>query len=165
MPNINTIDMVDVATTFQDSVSHVLSNLVLESRQNIKHYIATIVLLEKPYILVGKEGIQRAIELVFLKEEYRDFIFTLHYTFFSRWGNDVNMFNGLIGNLARGIALSNLSTNSIMPKDINYRLTTEELANDILLANTWLVIVILLQLFINVDTISIGMSKDSADGY
>ena len=153
MPNLTTIEMVDAAQIFQDSVKHVLSNLVPESRMDIQTYIGGIILLEKTYLLPTHEGIPRAIDLVFTKDNYRDFIFNLHITFFSRFGNTENEVSGLISNIARGIGLRNINPLNLIPNDINNRLINENTAIELLMANKWLVVLIMLQLFISVDSI------------
>ena len=151
MANIDTDSMIVAAEVFQDSLNHVLGNLVGESKTSIKEFIVNYLLFHKPYMLVTPEGLPIAIDLVFGKEEYRDFIFNLHFVFFSRYGNGINEVNGLIENLARGLSFYNVSPDNYMPKEINTRLSTESNAFSLLAANKWLVSLVLISLFVNVD--------------
>jgi len=154
MTNIEPVDMVDVAIIFQESVKHVLSNLLPESKGVVTTFIAGIILQEKPYMLVTSAGIKRAIELVFINEEYRDFIFTLHFTFFSRWGKDEDAYGRLADNIANGAGLYSVGANSnLMPNDILSGLASVTNTKALLRSNSWLVILLLLQLFVTLDII------------
>jgi hypothetical protein len=152
MNNLTTEQMQEVAQTFIDSYAHVLANYIGETKDNITKFTADIVLRHKSYMLVGYEGLPNITDIVFNNEEYRDFILTLHYTFFSRWGQNEATLRGLIGNLARGVGISNLLEMNALPKPINSRLLFETTAVEILTANKWLIIILLLQLFIVIDT-------------
>lgn len=153
MANLTTDQMVVVATVFQESYAHVLSNSIEDTKIDRMRFVAGIVLQEKPYLLVTEEGIQRLISLVFADERNRDFIFTLSYTFFSRWGEDDLSVKGLAENLARGVSQAsaiygaNQDINAI-PHEIAIRLTPNNVAKDLIESNKWLMIILLLQLFI-----------------
>lgn len=151
MSNLTTVEMIEASETFVDSLTHVLGNYLPESKIAIQTFIAEILLKEKPYMLVSPEGIARIQQQVFASEVHRDFIFTLHFTFFSRWGHTDSSVAGLIGNIARGVAMSNVMDGNEMPAPIRSRLHTFASAERILLANQWLVIVLMLQLLVVAD--------------
>ncbi|EKD22609.1 MAG: hypothetical protein ACD_84C00038G0006 [uncultured bacterium] len=159
MAYLNTNEMQEAAEVFVEAFGHVLGNFLGDSKSEIKKFAAELILREKPYMMVTEEGIPRIQQMVFIREDYRDFIFTLHYTFFARWGHSANAVDGLIGNIARGVALSNLTTYSAMPKELATRLPTEENAISILKANNWLVIVMLIQLFVTLSESDLNQNK------
>jgi len=152
MANLDTDSMIVAAEVFQDSLNHVLGNLVGDSKLSIKEFIINILLFQKPYMLVTPEGLSVAIDLVFTKEEYRDFIFNLHYVFFSRYGNGINELTGLIENLSRGLSFNSNDSNNFMPKEITSRLASQDSVYSLLLNNKWLITLLLIPLFINVDS-------------
>ncbi len=152
MTHLSTEQMVIVAETFQESLQHVLSNYLGETKTDIQLFVAEIVLKNKPYMLVTEEGLQHAVNLVFTNEQHRDFIFTLAFTFFARWGESDMHVTGLAENLARGTSQvhHNLEYNAV-PDQLTMRLSTMEDTKLLLEANKWLMIVFLLQLFIGLD--------------
>jgi len=147
--NISTEMMQDAAVVFQDSFTHCLSNLIGESKERMKFFIAEILLKEKTFLLPTIEGLPHLISLVFSSAENRDFIFDLHFVFFARFGNSDADVKGLLGNIARGVALSSVNPLNAIPKDINNRLIDESDANDLLLNNQWIAIVLMIKLFIS----------------
>lgn len=151
--NITTDAMMEVASVFIESFNHVVSNYVGESKNHAKLFTANIILKEKPYMIVSLEGLPHITEIVFGSDANRDFILTLSFTFFSRWGHSEREVYGLINNLARGVSNANALTLNAMPKDISSRLVSSENAAEILEANKWLIVIILMQLFITVEPV------------
>ena len=156
MSNISSDEMINAAQIFQESVEHILANTLGKSKDNLELFITKILLFEKPFLMLTHEGIVKTIDLVFSTSENRDFIFNLHFIFFSKLGNTNTDINGLIGNVARGVGLSSVHPLSAMPKEINDRVLDELDAIDLLTANKWLLIVLLIILFI---TINPGIAK------
>lgn len=153
MDDPEVLTMVEIAQIFQDSIFHVLMNMLDEDRSIIASDISIILLSEKPYMLLTYEGILRITDLVFSKENIRDFILNLHFVFFSRLGNSKDYINTLINNLAFGISLNSGSEFNCMPDDISKRLVKETNANDILNGNKWLIIILMIHLFVDLLTI------------
>jgi len=158
--NLISIDeMINVGDVFIKSYNFILSNFVPESKKEIQDFTAGLVLREKPYMLVTKEGLPRAVNLVFSNEYIRDFIYSLEFAFFSRWGQSSNHVNGLMEILARGVGLANPDKNNVTPNEINNRLTDETDAFEIIKHNRWLAMLLLIQLFVTVDPNLINQSK------
>jgi hypothetical protein len=151
MSNINTDGMISAAETFRDAYEHVLGNLVADTKERTIKFVMEIVLRQKPYMMVSKEGLPKIMDVVFSSDEIRDFIFTLHFVFFSRWGNEDQDVNGLIGNLARGAGLASFGKLNAIPVPINDRLTGVDDVNQILMDNKWLTIILMLQMFVVLD--------------
>lgn len=151
--SLTTQEMIVATETFQESFRHVMGNYpVPEAKQYLLKFVLGVIMVEKPYMLVTDEGIQRAIALVFTAEAERDFILTLTYTFFSRFGETSAPAKNLAAALARGIALTGVTTSqlSAAPDAIKTRLPTEEEARAILEANQWLMTVLLIQLCVQI---------------
>lgn len=143
-------DMVEVAEVFQGAYSHVMANLVGEQKARVTAFVAGYVLTEKPYLLVTPEGLDRAISAVFGNEHVRDFVFTLHFTFGSRWGAALERWQSLCANLALAAVPHSRVKLSAVPDALADRLATSpDEAYNLLVANQWLVVLMLLQLFIS----------------
>ena len=152
---LSSTQMIDVANTFQDAYAHVLNNLEgLSVKPTVISFTAGVVLTEKPYMLVTEEGIQRAIGLVFSREDIRDFVLTLTYTFFARWDAGPSSVRDLAENLAQGVGgvVGGNIDLSAMPIEIQQRLMLRGDASELLQSNPWLMTLLLMQLFINVTT-------------
>jgi hypothetical protein len=149
--NLTTEQMMIVGETFVDSFQFVISNYLPDSKISIKQFITELVLKNKSYMLVSHEGVPYASNLIFSDESHRDFIMTLHFTFFARWGHLDKDVDGLISNLARGASMMNVRQLNAMPSDINTRLTDIETTKSLLDANRWLIVILLIMLFISAD--------------
>ena len=145
--------MVEVTEVFQESLQHCLAGLLSNTKLTISEFIASVILQEKPFMVLTPEGIPHVIDIVFTSSEIRDFVFNLHFTFFSRWGHSEDNVDGLINNLSRGLGLSNMARLSAMPNDISNRLITFEHATEVLKENKWIIIILLIQLCISTDLI------------
>lgn len=154
--HLSTEEMVEAAQVFNEAYQHVVSNLLGETQQKIQRFVLATVVSEKPFLLITPEGLDRAISLVFQDAVVRDFVLTLQYTFGSRWGMSQDKFEGLVANLAVGATPAARLSDSAMPNAIADRLTSTSDAYNLLLANSWLVILMLLLLFL-----SIGPQKTS----
>lgn len=140
--------MIEAAAIFQDAVQFVLQRYGKEIQDKVKGFVSLIILQEKPYLMVTPEGLGRMIGLVFSDETYRDFVLTLHFTFASRWGMTMSLYRGLVANLAQGACPVMEGSLNAMPTDMASRLSTYTDAAQLLEANTWLTMLIMLQLFV-----------------
>lgn len=151
MKNITSEEMVTVATIFQDSVKYVLEGYAPESRPKINEFIASIVMRERPYMLVTNTGIAHAATLVFSDDAYRDTILAIAFVFFSRWGGGNDGISALAQNLADGVSGDDMTgPNTAMPADVLRRLPIHNTTQAILANNKWLMILLMLILFIQV---------------
>lgn len=147
--------MVEVAEVIQGAYQHVMANLVGETKTHVSAFVAGFVLKEKPYLLVTPEGLEHVMQVVFGNAQVTDFVFTLLYTFGSRWGMSSERFQSLCANLATaavpGIQLPGSQAVAAVPNALASRLaSSSEEAYHLLVANPWLVVLMLLQLFIDV---------------
>lgn len=151
--SLTTEQMNEVSGVFQESLAYVLSNLPSkEAQASLKGFLAQLVMQEKPYLLVTQEGLSRVIDLVWTSPGYSDFIMSLSFVFFSRWGHGEEEVSGLCANLARGCAMINRSEKQLdaVPQLLGDRLSDIDAARRLIQANHWLVIVLLVQLFVTV---------------
>lgn len=150
MSNLTTEQMVIATSTFQESFQHVLGNYVGDSRTHIQKFVAGVVLRQKPYMLVTEEGVQHAMKLAFGNEADRDFLFTLTYTFFSRFGETNEPVKGLATALARGVSIGSHNELSAVPEPLQKRLPVEVDVRAMLESNQWLMTLLMMQLCIQV---------------
>jgi hypothetical protein len=141
--------MHEVGECFIESYKFCMGSYINEGKISITEFVAELVLNNKPYLLTTQEGVIHNSMLVFTNDSRRDFIFMLNYVFFSRYGHSDSDIDGLIGNIARGIAMRN--KNSVMPIVLSDRLSDTNTAFNILKDNKWLVIIALIHLFITLD--------------
>lgn len=159
--HLSTDEMVEVAAVFTESYHHVLSNLATEQRSRIIEFVARVVLSEKPYLLVTPEGLDHAIGLVFENKQVTDFVLTLLFTFGSRWGMSQDRYSALAANLAFGASPVTQQPNRAMPDALASRLASFADVYNLLVANQWLVILLLFQSLVSVATEQSNNPKNS----
>jgi hypothetical protein len=151
MMSISTERMIEAADVFKGSYDHVIQNTFGDTHNNVIKFVADIVLRTKPYLLLTHSGLSHIAETVFTNEEHRDFVLMLAFTFFSRFGGPDEDVSGLAYNLAKGAGQKTTSGEyGLIPNQINERLITTEDAAMVLLENKWLMVLLLLQLFVNI---------------
>lgn len=149
--HLSTDEMVEAAEVFNEAYLHVVANTAGDTRSRIIEFVAHVVLAEKPYLLVTPEGLDHAIGLVFENKHVTDFVHTLLFTFGSRWGMSQEKYEALAANLAAGASpLAPASDYRSTPIALASRLATFTDAYRLLVANQWLVILLLLQAFVSV---------------
>jgi hypothetical protein len=168
-PGLSTEEMVDVATIFQESYKQVMGNFLPNSASAtmVKEYVSALVLQQNPWELITQDGLQNLIAKTFMQAPLRDFVFSLSFTFFSRWGYSSENIAGLARQLAAGVAVAdNLSANvqeiqrlNAVPKTLSERLCGQASAISLLEANKWLMVILMLQLFV-----SAGMDQSLKPG-
>lgn len=146
-------EMREVAQVFTESFDLVLERTADETARNkISKFIAEVALAKKPYLMVTAAGLQWNIGEVFTDDSKRDFVFTLFYVFSSRWGMSEEKYCSLAANLARGACPVSIGNQlNGVPVAVSARLTSFEEAHDLLIANQWLVVLLMLQLFVRFD--------------
>lgn len=145
-------DMVSVAETLVGGYEHVLGIYTQSQRDSASRFTAELVMRELPFMLVTPEGAARVQGMVFSHPENRDFIMTLTHVLFARLGGDDTFLEGLCNTLARGIAMPKKADHCLVPEDIRERLSTTEDVVLVLKDNLWLVTILLMQLFITIQT-------------
>lgn len=147
--NLSTDEMINVARVFQESYKHVIGNMSLQLEDEIHIFTQAVILSEKPYMLVTPDGLTHAREMVFAYDIRRDFLFTLSFTFVSRLGMGSEYYQGMVKNLTDGIGVTSAGAElDAMPTEISERLTPAKEIGEVLMANRWLVMLLLIQLFI-----------------
>lgn len=152
-PSLGAVPMADVIRIFADSTEHLLGNYLPDARPELDAFIAAMVLQEKPYMLVTDEGVQRARIMVFSKETIRDFILSLAFNFFGRLAADENTLFGVARALADGTTFHGYGADAKfnrMPQEISERLEPTSSTVELLKANKWLMVLLLIQLSISV---------------
>lgn len=143
-----------VRSVFVESVAHVLGNYEETAKQHLIAFVLSLVAKEKSYTMVTPSGLDRAIKLAWSEEGTRDFLLKLSFTFFARMGQTDEFVHGLAHNLARGCSFVDSTVKSgwnAVPSPAGDRLADSESALNIITANRWLMIVLMIQLFIGLD--------------
>lgn len=135
-----------MSRVFTRSVYFVIKNTSISNLEKVLSFLSSTVAKEKPYMLVTTEGVEHAIDVVFTDEVIRDFIFTLHATFMTRWSHDSDMYNSLLSNIASGVGIGGYKkdSQSAIPSPLNERLLSAQDAYTVLKDNNWLVMLILI---------------------
>ena len=97
-------------------------------------------------------GIGRISDLVFGESVVREFIFTLQTQFFSQFAEFNDHWEEMVGNIAIGLTSGFISNNvkkelSLIPEELSLRMYDADHMRDLLLANTWLTMFILIALW------------------
>lgn len=158
-PFLSPQEMEEVAQVFLQSFALCEANILGEQKAKVREFVGHVVLAEKPYLLVTPEGLDRAIGLVFENKHIVDFVHMLLYTFGSRWGMTDDRRAALSSNLAHGAAPIVSSELRSTPNALASRLATFEGAYHLLVANPWLVILLLLQLTVKLPSQQPGKSS------
>ncbi len=97
-------------------------------------------------------GVGRISDLVFGESVVREFIFTLQTQFFSQFAEFNDHWEEMVGNIAIGLTSGFISNNvkkelSLIPEELSLRMYDANYMRDLLLANTWLSMFILIALW------------------
>ncbi|WP_233874973.1 hypothetical protein [Paraburkholderia adhaesiva] len=147
----------DTAAVFTESVEFVLNNVtgpLEELRDKLTDFLTALILAEKPYMLASARGLDRAIDLVFADPEICDFVLMIVFVFFSRWGASPDRYASLVESLAFGVTADDYPRSGptpglvAMPPEIRESLPDPAHAQDFLLRNKWLSVLLLIHLFV-----------------
>jgi hypothetical protein len=97
-------------------------------------------------------GVAHISDLVFGESVVREFIFTLQTQFFSQFAEFNDHWEEMIGNIAIGLTNGFVNSRvkkelSLVPEELSSRMYETEYMKDLLLANTWLTMFILIALW------------------
>lgn len=146
-------DMETVAAAFQTAFKTVMNQyLSEEQRTKLMQWVTTVAVEGKPWIWTSADGQAILLDMVMVDEFYRDFVMTLTFVFFARWGEANVKFTGLVDTLSWGTASDTASNEDksliLMPEDISTRLTGQVDVKRYLNANKWVVTLMLIKLFV-----------------
>ena len=161
--NVTTLSaekMVDVAITFQESLTHVLTCYTQsEDLPKIIEYLAQLATSYQPVRAASEDGRQRLADEIFSSAALGNFFTRLTSVFYTRMGSD-NEVEALNGNIARGVAIfrpelgrSNSPGDPVkyelVPREISQRTSPAEELRRFLSQNGWMVSVLLVCSYIN----------------
>lgn len=141
---MNSLDMIDVGESFERALQHVLNNTLGQTYTNVNAFIANHVLRGKPWMLITAKGVEDAVNEVMGNAELQDFVLELTYTFGSYWGASSEKYAELANVLATSLGIQ---VEGAAPKEVKERTSTPEQATSRLVANRWLMVLILMSLF------------------
>lgn len=148
-----------VAGAIQSAWRTVESQVSVETRAKLYQWMMNYIVGEKPYLWATPENVPRIVAMIYGDEIARDFVHTLQFHFFLRWGEASEKFTGLVDVLSWSVGAHGLDTEHLarsrkedhgaIPEDIRMRLSSREDVRDLLLDNPWLVCLLLLRSFVS----------------
>jgi len=160
----------NIKQLFTDALMQTVSNYAETSSASITEFILHICGELRPYMIVTPGGAETLAEEIFTTELKRDFIFNLLFNFcprlsFTETGKE---FSKLISTLAFTLAIGDavITTNdsefkSLLPDELSTRIPDHETITNLLNSNKWLVMVLLISLYINVEDFNKAQSAQA----
>lgn len=151
---LSTEQMAQVVDVFNKSVVFTIAKYPsVEHRNSLKELLAQITQAIMPTQVLTADGLAELQQLVFANAANRDFILSLVFVFFSRLAGSEQELVDLCEVLVRSVSSAPLKTDvksaiQATPTEVSSRLITSENALSLLLANKWLVVVLLVQLVV-----------------
>lgn len=105
----------------------------------------------KPYYLLHPDSITELETLIFADAIHSDFIWNVTFQFYAMIGSDTERLRALLANLASGIDIcpefdNTLTDRVLVPDELQGRINAAGNHLEYLMANKWLVVIILIQL-------------------
>lgn len=145
-------EMNTVGHSFVSSVEHCLNSHVGETRRALTSFLMEV-MMRRSVMMVTPDGLKDLAELVFTQDLHRDFIQAVTFTFYARWGANDQQKDALIANLADGAAADTAMQPGWIatPKAVQSRMAPRGEIIELLKANRWLVILLLMKLYVVLD--------------
>lgn len=151
-------DMANCGTSILSAFQTVLAQSGEENRLKIQRFAVRVIMEEKPYLWVTPQAMGHLMGEVFGDELIRDFVLSLQFHFFMRWGEASQKFTTLTHALSWSVAPAGQTTmrpqksenDSLVaiPQVIQERLTSREDAQALMESNPWLVCLLLMRSYI-----------------
>ena len=150
--SLTTEQLTEVRICFIDAFNALYSKYTdTETLPAITRFLGQMSLQVKPWVLLTNDGLQLLVRTVFENDIIRDFIFSLQFQFFSSWGHDASKYEGLVEIISDSVGIKREDLrSSLIPEQLTARLPVKDDCIDILIANKWLVIIALTQLYVTV---------------
>lgn len=157
----------EAGVAFMSSFAHVLKNQDEKAAEEILAFTLNIVGASNLYARFAPDTLPRLHESVFSSETIRDFLLSLQSVFIGRWvqGRGRDVVKALVDDLALGISFDlglnaisspssdeDLSAYNSLPEQLGDTLTGFDDAVKIVRANPWLISVLLIHLYINLES-------------
>lgn len=147
-------DKQNFALAAEEMFNHALNRTIWNYREDYAAVEAFIAVIRNTAMesVATNTGITRIADLVFGNSAMREFIFTLRLQFYSQFAEFHTVWEDLLGKIAIALTGSEISTTadlslSLVPEDMRIRTYEPTEMKNILLANSWLVIFILIALW------------------
>lgn len=147
-----------VAGAIQSAWQTIEAQIAPETRIKLHQWLMNFIVGEKPYLWAAPDNVPRIVQMVYADELVRDFVHTLQFHFFLRWGEASAKFTGLVDVLSWSVGSHGLDTeqtgrrkedHGAIPEDIRMRLSSREDVKELLLDNPWMVCLLLLRSFVS----------------
>lgn len=149
-------DMEVVVASMQEAYRHTRNEFDIDPnmREKIDGFVVNFLLNYQVSSIVMPSSLDTLVREVFSNKLIRDFVLTLQFNFFSRWGEAAENFTSLTDNLSYGLGLSSEENSqfSVIPKQLSEALPSQDDVRLILKANKWLVVLLILKTAITVPT-------------
>jgi hypothetical protein len=147
--SLTTGDMKVIEEVFVEAYLSTRANYFSVDRiRKVDEFLIYVALATKPAHLMTEHGIQDIIKLVWSTEINTDFVQTLQFKFLALWGEAPAKMRYLVESLALAVSTDKTSTVTATPGVYSVRLTTVDEVSEVLGANRWMVIILLIMLFV-----------------
>lgn len=151
----------EIYSVFVKSVERYTLTLVEGDHQNeVRSFISKVIFLYKPYAMIWKETIPNLIQDVFTREPIQDFVWGVSFYFDAFLGTDEVKRELLINTLVNACCLCKMPFQSDegefygeqTPDVYLERLPVEKDIHQLLMNNKWIVVLMLLNITVNMDS-------------
>lgn len=150
------VDMQEVGGVFIDAYASVLRELSNDSKDNVASMVRYLAAELRVHAFLTTDGLNAIVDYVFSDEIHYDFLFSLQYQFFAKWGRDQIGVSTLSGVLA--LSISHPFANgeqSILPSVYGERFNTEDIMKQLFDQNRWLTMILLMRLYVDTSKLQV----------
>jgi len=144
--------LLDAYYLFVESFQNVLDSYSEVPQTKVKEFVTDFARTRTPYAIFSPAGITSLVEHIFTVDIHRDFLWKLIITYFSTLGYDKVFHEKLCETLsfsldvADKLAFSSDEDSTLTPEELTTRTLGADEIKDYLLANKWLVVLVLIQI-------------------
>lgn len=147
-------DMEVVVVSMQEAYRHTRNEFDMDPtlREKIDAFVVNFLLNYQVASIIMPASLDTLVREVFSNKLIRDFVLTLQFNFFTRWGEASVNFTSLTDSLSYGLGLSSDEEGqySVIPKQLRDALPSQDNVREVLKANKWLVILLVLKTAVTV---------------
>ncbi len=167
---MNIIDNVNLKEVFKEALSQTIANYTDNQKLEITHLILNICGQYRPYMLVTELGAEEISDEIFLSDIKRDFISNLLFNFCPRitFNNIKDIFQKIVITLSFSLTIGDTTIlndgppkenkqnqYSKIPAEVNNRLPNYSDVSALLSNNKWLIMVLFIALYVNIEDFTI----------
>lgn len=161
--NLNRTQMLEVEATITDAYDHVMSQFIGENSNRVRAFLISFTCSTSFYLAFTPQGFKQLLETVFGQADVREFVLRLSNSFHARFGDAHASYKSLLDTLVwsynqREVADAAKTEYAAIPQEILTRLPLHADIQNLLVANKWLVTLAVLNLYLRMDKVSLGIA-------